>query len=207
MSTQTIIRTAGSTSQSIDLSLVQNAASTAAGDPVLGIAFNTTNLVAYYQVNGTGTLTSLPLVTQTVTGAYSSGGFIQRSATNAPGQYRFDIPNTLVATAGYSTVTFSGFPAGTAGAMETHTLHIMVTAFDLYSTFAANAATGAMPESYAAVGATMTLAQGIYEIISILQQPNWSGATLTTKQLNGSTTSMTFTANAAVGATSMFRAS
>jgi hypothetical protein len=204
MSTQTIIRTAGSTSQSIDLSLVQNAASTAAGDPVLGVAYNTTNLVAYYQVNGTGTLTSLSLVTQTPTGAYSSGGFIQRSATNAPGQYRFDIPNTVVATGGYATVTFSGFPAGTAGNMETHTLHIMVTAVDLYtagggilSTQLANAvnANGTMP----------TLQQAMYLALQILESLAISGTSGAVKGIDGVTQIATLTYNAATGATSVNR--
>lgn len=206
MSTQTIIRTVGSTSQSIDLSLVQNAASTAAGDPVLGIAFNTSGLQSYYQINATGAVTLVTLVTQTVTGAYSSGGFVLRSNTTAPGQYRFDIPNAVLASAGYACVTFSGTPAGTAGNMETHTLHIMVTSIDFYSTMVANMSAVAMTESYATAGSAPTLAQAIFELLSQLQQPNWSGVTLTTKKLDGSTTAMTFTANAATGATSMFRA-
>lgn len=205
MSTQTIIRTAGSTSQSIDLSLVQNAASTAAGDPVLNIAYNSSGLTAYYQINATGTLTSISLATQTVGGAYSSGGFVKRSDTNAPGQYRFDIPNAVLATAGYATVTFAGTPAGTAGNMETHTLHIMVTALDLYATLAANEAQNAMVESYAASGAAPTLPQMLFQIWSYLVQRNWSGTTCTLKKLDGSTTSMTLTANAASGATSITR--
>jgi hypothetical protein len=40
------------------------------------------------------------LVTQTATGAYSSGGFVAVDGTNMPGLYRFDIPNAVFATAG-----------------------------------------------------------------------------------------------------------
>ena len=131
MSTQTIFKTVGQTSQSCDLALVQNAASTAAGDPVLGLAYNTTNLTAYYRIPGTGTLTAITLATQTVGGAWSSGGFVKIDDTHAPGQYRFDIPNACLASGGECNITFSGAPAGTAGNMATHTLKIIVTAFDL----------------------------------------------------------------------------
>jgi hypothetical protein len=204
MSTQTIIRTAGATSQSIDLSLVQNAGSTAAGDPVLGLAYNTSGLVAYYQINATGTLTSISLATQTVAGAYSSAGFVLRNNTNAPGQYRFDIPNAVLASVGYATVTFSGAPAGTSGNMEVHTLHIMVTAVDLYaagggilSTQLANAVNtnGTMP----------TLQQAIYLALQILESLAISGTTGAVKGIDGVTQIATLTYNAATGATNVNR--
>lgn len=144
MSTQTIFLTAGATSKSALLSLVQEAAATSPGDPITGLAYNTSSLTAYYKINGTGTATAITLATQTDTGAYSSGGFVETSSTNAPGQYRFDIPNAVIATAGVVTVTFNG-----AANMATHTLHIMCTAIDLYDsvrggmTAMPNAAAGA----------------------------------------------------------------
>ena len=106
MSTQTIFRTVGYTSQSTDISVVQNAASTAPGDPILGLAYNTANLVCYYRTGGGGTLTQINLVTQTAAGAYSSGGFVKIDDTHAPGQYRFDIPNAVLASAGEVSITF-----------------------------------------------------------------------------------------------------
>jgi len=132
VSTQTIFKTAGSTSKHTDIALVQNAASTAAGDPVLGLTYNTSGLTAYYRLGATGTLTSISLATQTVTGAYSSGGFVKIDDTHAPGGYRFDIPAACIATAGECNIWFAGAPAGTAGNMETHQLKIIVTAADLY---------------------------------------------------------------------------
>ena len=132
MSTQTIFKTAGATSKHADVALVQNAASTAAGDPILGLAYNTSGLTAYYRLGATGALTVISLATQTVTGAYSSGGFVKIDDTHAPGGYRFDIPTACLATAGECNIWFAGTPAGTAGNMETHQLKIIVTGLDFY---------------------------------------------------------------------------
>ena len=132
MSTQTTFKTAGSATAHCDLALVQNAASSNSGDPILGLAYNTSGLQAYYRVGMTGALTSISLVTQTVAGAYSSGGFVQISSTNAPGGYRFDIPAAVIASTGESNVWFSGTPAGTAGNMATHLLKIICTGINFY---------------------------------------------------------------------------
>lgn len=133
MKSLVIFKTVGQTSQSVDLTLEQNAASTAAGDPILNLAFNTSGLTAYYRKGQTGTLTAITLATQTVGGAYSSGGFVKIDDTHAPGQYRFDIPDTcLLAAGGESNITFAGAPAGTAGNMEAFNLKIICTAVDLY---------------------------------------------------------------------------
>lgn len=144
MSTQTIFKTAGSTSQSTELFLVQKAAATSPGDPITGLAYNTSSLTAYYKINGTGTATAITLATQTDTGAYSSGGFVETSSTNAPGCYRFDIPDACLATAGEVTIVFNG-----AANMATHSVKVICTAIDLYDsvragmTALANAAAGA----------------------------------------------------------------
>jgi len=127
MSSQTVFKTAGSTSQTIDIALVQKAAATSPGDPITGLAFNTSSLTAYYRKGATGTLTAITLATQTVGGAYSSGGLVEISSTNSPGLYRFDIPDTVIATAGIASVTFTG-----AANLATHTVFIIVTAIDLY---------------------------------------------------------------------------
>ena len=206
MSTQTIFKTIGTTSQSVDISLVQNAASTAAGDPVLGLAYNTSLLACYYRIPPAGTLTAISLVTQTVGGSFSSGGFVQISSTLAPGQYRFDIPNACLAGGGECNITFSGAPAGTAGNMETHTLKIIVTAFDLFTAGGA-VMTTQMTESYAATGVAPTPAQALF----LLQQRgaptsrSVSGTTETITKLNGSTAAATFTLNSASNPTSVQR--
>ncbi len=64
---------------------------------VTGISFNTPNLVCYYVRNNSATVT-VPLVTQTPTGAWISGGFCEVDAVKLPGLYRFDIPNAMIAT-------------------------------------------------------------------------------------------------------------
>ena len=62
----------------------------------VGYKFNTASLVASYIKLG-GTRTSIPLVTQTVTGAWTSGGFVEIDPITMPGLYRFDIPDTVFA--------------------------------------------------------------------------------------------------------------
>jgi hypothetical protein len=48
-------------------------------------------------------------------------------------------------------------------------------------------------ESYAADGAEMNLSQFMYMMLSLFAEPNYAGETLSTKKLDGVTTSMTFT--------------
>jgi hypothetical protein len=60
----------------------------------VGYRFNTATLVASYIKLG-GTRTSIPLVNQTVTGAWVSGGFVEIDPVNMPGLYRFDVPDTV----------------------------------------------------------------------------------------------------------------
>ncbi len=62
-----------------------------------GLLFSTSGLKAYYTRNGAAAV-AITLATQTVTGAFSSGGFVEVSAANAPGLYRLDIPNAALVT-------------------------------------------------------------------------------------------------------------
>ena len=48
---------------------------------------------------------AIPLVTQTVTGAWSSGGFVEVDATNQPGLYRLDLSNAAIASGAFSVIT------------------------------------------------------------------------------------------------------
>lgn len=91
MTNQPIVR--GSISKSI---FVYMAGPT--GLPVVGIVFNATGLVASYAGSRLARV-AITLATQTVTGAYSSGGWVEIDATNLPGWYRLDVPNAALALA------------------------------------------------------------------------------------------------------------
>jgi hypothetical protein len=100
----------GSTSQSIELYL-----------GVTGLTFATSGLAAYYVRNQSAPV-AITLVTQTATGAWSSGGFAEISSSLVPGVYRLDVPNAAFA-AGASDVTIVVRGAsGTNGAVLTVTL-------------------------------------------------------------------------------------
>jgi len=62
-----------------------------------GLVYNTAGLKCYYRRPPTGSATAVTLATQTVGGAYSSGGFVEIDATNMPGLYRFDVPSAAFA--------------------------------------------------------------------------------------------------------------
>ncbi len=86
---------AGATSQTVNLFIQDSTSTTGAGKT--GLVYNTGSLVAYY-VRPKAVAASITLATQTVTGAWSTGGFVEIDATNMPGWYRFDIPNAALAT-------------------------------------------------------------------------------------------------------------
>jgi hypothetical protein len=99
-----------STSQSIELYL-----------GATGLTFATSGLAAYYVRNQSAPV-AITLVTQTPTGAWSSGGFAEISSSLVPGVYRLDVPNAAF-TAGASDVTIVVRGAsGTNGAVLTVTL-------------------------------------------------------------------------------------
>jgi hypothetical protein len=100
----------GSTSQSIELYL-----------GATGLTFSTSGLAAYYVRNKSAPV-AITLITQTATGAWSSGGFAEISSSLVPGVYRLDVPNAAFA-AGASDVTIVVRGAsGTNGAVLTVTL-------------------------------------------------------------------------------------
>jgi hypothetical protein len=97
---------AGSTDQTIDVFIQDSSVTTGAG--LTGLVYNTSNLVCYYRKGATGTPTALSLATQTVGGAHSDGGFVAVDGTNCPGQYRLDLSDTIIATAGRVTLYLKG---------------------------------------------------------------------------------------------------
>lgn len=197
MSTQTIFLTAGSTSKSVDICLIQNATATNPGNALTGLTYNTGGIAAYYRKGATGTLTAITLATQTVGGAYSSGGFVKIDDTNAPGVYRFDIPDTIIASLGEANITF------TATNAAPHTIKIICTQIDLYSI--ASLFTTTMTESYAADGAAFTPAQALYQLWSIAGEKSKSGTSVTCYKLDGVTTAMTITLDSSTTPTTVHR--
>jgi hypothetical protein len=97
---------AGLISQSIDI-FIQDASSTV-GAGLSGLVYNSGSLVASYRKGATGSRTAITLATQTVGGAYSSGGFVEIDATHMKGAYRLDLPNAAVDTEGFITVYLYG---------------------------------------------------------------------------------------------------
>lgn len=71
--------------------------SSAVGAGLTGLVWNAAGLVAS-QVRPLAARVAITLATQTVTGAHSNGGFVEVDATNMPGVYRFDPPDTVYAT-------------------------------------------------------------------------------------------------------------
>lgn len=67
------------------------------GAGLTGLVYNSASLVASY-VRPLAARVAITLATQTVTGAFSSGGFVEVDATNMPGVYRFDVPDAALAT-------------------------------------------------------------------------------------------------------------
>lgn len=64
------------------------------GTPAIGLTHNTAGLVASYTRVGAAR-SAITLATQTATGAYSSGGFVEVSGTDARGLYRLDLPDAM----------------------------------------------------------------------------------------------------------------
>lgn len=77
---------------------IQNS-SVSTGAGLTGLLFNSAGLTAHRCIER-GAATSITLVTQTATGAYTSGGFCAVENTSMPGLYRFDVPNDCFSTAG-----------------------------------------------------------------------------------------------------------
>lgn len=96
----------GLTSQTVDLFILDSSSTTGAGKT--GLVFNTAGLAICYRKGATGAATAITLATQTVGGAWSSGGFVEIDATNMPGLYRLDLPNAAVDASGFVTIYVKG---------------------------------------------------------------------------------------------------
>ena len=103
--------------------------SSSTGEGLTGLAYNTSNLTAYYVRNGAAAV-EISLVTQTVTGAHTDGGFVEVNATYCPGLYRIDLPDAMIA-AGVTDVVL--YLQGATNLLDTPD-RIRLTAMDLDDT-------------------------------------------------------------------------
>lgn len=92
----------GATSQSVYVEVLDSSSTT--GGRKTGLAYNTASLTAYYTRSG-GNATAITLATlAAANSAWSSGGFKEVDATNAPGLYRLDVPDAAFAAGADSVV-------------------------------------------------------------------------------------------------------
>lgn len=97
----------GATNQTIDIFIQDSSSTTGAG--LTGLAFGSSGLVCFFREGATATATALTLVTQTVGGVHTDGGFIEISSANMPGMYRLDLSDTIVSgTNPYVTMMLKG---------------------------------------------------------------------------------------------------
>lgn len=190
---------AGATSQTIDIFIADATSTIGAG--LSGLVWNTSGLTAYYRKGAIGTPTAITLATQTVGGAWSSGGFVELDAVHTKGLYRLDVPDTVLASTPSAIIYLYG-----AANMVPDVSELEIVS---YNPFTANLGLMAvqMTESYAALGVAPTEAQILFEIRALLAEKAVSGTTLTAKKINGSTTAETFTLDSATAPTSITRAS
>ncbi len=168
---------AQATSNRSEYVFVQDSASTTGGGKT-GIAYNASGLTAYYVRPG-GNATAITLATQTVTGAWSSGGWVEVDATNLPGIYRFDIPNAVFATGvDHAVVMLKG-----ASGMAPVSLEYQLTGFDPATAWLTSAQTASAVLD--AVGSSYVTAGSIGYAIQNSNVTSISGSTSAADELEG----------------------
>jgi hypothetical protein len=122
---QSEIITKGTLNVSLYVDLIQDNSGTNPGDPLTALVFNSTGLVCYYIRPGALPV-QITLVTQTVNGAHTDGGFVEVGST-MPGKYRLDIPDAVASTGvDGAQVMVSGYVD-----LVPHTVNIQLTDVDL----------------------------------------------------------------------------
>ena len=157
---------------------------------------------AYTQAGGT--IQTIATPGTYATPSASNCRFVQLDSTNFPGWYELQFLNTRFAVSGAKTIGIC-IPAVSGLNLAQQDLVIPLTDMDPYSRpwqFQSQ-----MTEGYSVNGTASTPEQAFFELKSLLQNKAISGATLTSYQINGSTTAMTFTLNSASTPTSLLRAS
>ncbi len=92
--------TKGATSQKVYFQITNSST----GDPLTGLVYNSSGLIASYIRNGAARVAIALVTLASPSAAFSSGGFVEVDATNAPGLYRLDGPDAAFAT-GVDSVT------------------------------------------------------------------------------------------------------
>jgi len=140
----------------------------------------------------------------------AGAGNIEWDGTAAVSLYSRLAPTTAgrmldVSTGGEAGIDWAnvGTPGSTVSLSATTVATVTTTGT---ATNVTNVPSAAMTESYATDGSTMTMAQALYMIWSLLAERSISGTTLTAKKIDGSTTSMAFTLDSASAPTSQTRA-
>lgn len=80
------------------------------GVPITGLVYNSAGVICSYN-RTRGARVALALITQTVTGSHSDGGFVEVDATNEKGVYRLDLPDAAVASGADEVVVYLEFTA------------------------------------------------------------------------------------------------
>lgn len=205
----------GATSKIIPLSIKDSASTTGGYKTGLTSTSVTVSYARPDQGNAGATTVTLAAGTR---GTWSSGGFVEKDATNSKGTYELGIPNAALA-AGADWVIITVQDAASNGVAEQNILimlsdaHRGLGAPDALPAVAAGSSGGlvllgtALVEAYRANGATGTLEQVLYEILGNLTEKSVSGTTATVKKLDHATTATTLTLNSATAPTSVTRAS
>jgi hypothetical protein len=127
-----------------DYVFVQDAASTTGGGKT-GLTYDSAGLTAYY-VRPRNAAVAIALATQTVTGAWASGGFVEVDAVHAPGLYRLDLPDAALAVGADAVVVYLHGASGMAPLV----LRIALIGMDF-----SNATTGGLANLDAAVSSRL----------------------------------------------------
>lgn len=149
-------------------------------------------------------------VVDAATKAVEDTMFIIETYGNASAMIPFDLSDTQQTV----DIAAGGIPVGafatgalTADAIATDAITSAELAASAVTEISAAILTTALTESYAGDGAAPTLAQFLFMLWSALAEFAISGTTITCKQLDGTTTAMTFTLDDASTPTSRTRAS
>lgn len=193
----------GSTSIRIPVFIQNSAAGDGSG--LTGLVFNTSGLACYYWRGDAGNTggTAVTLATATL-GTFTSSGFVEKDATNLPGEYEFGIPNAVLAAgAQFAIIMFTGNTIGVVN-------RIIVIQLAPLSAFAKNVAIAAfpfvmynssgVPTSGLTVSGAVSINGGAFSSLagSVTAISNgWYKVDIAAGELNGNTIALKFSATGA----------
>jgi hypothetical protein len=166
----------GTTSKRLGISIADASSNVGAG--LTGLVYNSSGLTWYYwrEDEGNAGGTSVTLATAT-RGTWSSGGFVEKDATNLPGEYEIGIPDAaLAAGAKWVKMVLKG-----AANMVPVLIEIQLVAFnpDSATDLGLSTLTGNVPQtgdSYARIGATGSGLSSLAPAATALSTAQWTNA-------------------------------